>query len=206
MELWNFEIWVSYFVENNDHLLTITLDESYTRTERECAAITSSIQQFQIGENSEGKFLLGKAKNRLTGISDKSYLTAISLFIKEEQRHARTLKEFMDSQDIPAIRKHWVDHVFRRLRRPFNLEMSITVLITAEIIATVYYQALKSTTQSRHLFDICSQILRDDDKHIEFQFETIQRLLSNRSRLYCGIYRIGRSESSFYDQATVSVG
>lgn len=189
LDSWDFHTWVNYFLKNNDNPLPI--HEPYTLTRRERESITESIQQFQIGENSEGKFLLQKAKVRLSGIEDKSYLTAISLFIKEEQRHARILKEFMDRQDIPIIKRHWVDRVFRRLRRLVNLEMSITVLLTAEIIAAVYYQALKSSTQSRHLIRLCTQILSDEDKHIEFQSDTLHLLLFDHSPLSYWIHRSG---------------
>ena len=58
--------------------------------------------------------------------------------------------------------------------------MSVAVLITAEIIAKVYYLALRSATHSVVLGRLCDQILVDEVKHVEFQADQLRRLRSGR--------------------------
>src|SRR5919197_823313 len=49
----------------------------------------------------------------------------------------------------------WGYAVFRQLRRALNLEMLISVLLTVELIAKVYYRALRQATASPLLRRIC---------------------------------------------------
>jgi hypothetical protein len=177
----DFKFWRDYFAKNNQVLSPIPWGEAYEISADERAIITKSIQQFQIGESSEGKHLIHNAKNYSQKIEDPSYLEAIILFIKEEQRHARDLARFMTSQNIPLIKKHWVDQVFRKLRKFAGLELSIIVLVTAEIIAKVYYKALKNATKSKVLINLCERILDDEVKHVEFQSLTLHELSHNRA-------------------------
>jgi hypothetical protein len=50
-----------------------------------------------------------------------------------------------------------------------DLDLCITVLVTAELVANVYYAALHEATQSPCLRALCRQILHDEDAHIRFQ-------------------------------------
>ena len=103
------------------------------------------------------------------------------LFIAEEQRHARDLGRFLTINGIPLVRTTITDRVFRRLRHLVGgLEMSIAVLITAEIIAKVYYAALQEATGSAVLRRLCDQILADEVRHVEFQAEQLGKLRLGR--------------------------
>jgi hypothetical protein len=107
---------------------------------------------------------------------------AIQLFIKEEQRHAEWLGRFLAIEQLPAIRHSWADRVFRRLRRGSSLEVAISVLRTAEILAQVYYAALRAATASPLLQALCRQVLRDELAHVRFQSERLALLSAGRSR------------------------
>jgi hypothetical protein len=171
--------WEDYFWQNRAHFRDIDFDGADELTERERALIYSSIQQFQRGENSEGKHLFAYAKRN----PYPAYLRCISLFIREEQTHARVLGMFMDKHRITRIKSHWVDSVFRWLRQLAGLENTIRVLLTAEIIAKVYYKALQAATGSRLLKSICRQILQDEDQHIAFQCCTLKPQYQKKSLL-----------------------
>jgi hypothetical protein len=158
-----------YFESNKTHFSGIDWAQEDNLTERERKIITTSIQQFQRGENSEGKHFFAFAKT----FPDPLYLECIKLFIAEEQTHALVLGKFMDKHSIPKIKKHWVDECFRWLRKFSGLENSVIVLVTAEIIAKVYYKALMNCTTSGLLKKICMQILKDEDQHIIFQCCTL---------------------------------
>ena len=173
--------WLDYFVANTTSLLEIPWERGAEITTAERRAIASSMQEFQLGESSEGRHLLRSAETFARRTSDPHYAEAMRLFIKEEQRHARDLGRFMDMAGIPRIRHTWPDRVFRRLRRlGGGLEVSISVLITAEIIAKVYYAALREATGSSVLRRLCDQILRDEDAHVRFQCDYLAVIRKDR--------------------------
>jgi rubrerythrin len=169
--------WRLYFEENARALLDIPWQLGPELTPDEKAAIGRSLQEFQAGESSEGKHLLKYAQQYAERTGDHEYVPAIRLFIAEEQRHARDLGRFLKLNGIPLVRTTFTDRVFRRLRHLFGgLEISIAVLITAEIIAEVYYAVLREATQSLILRRLCDQILRDERQHVRFQAEQLARL------------------------------
>ena len=62
-----------------------------------------------------------------------------------------------------------------------GLETMIVVLLTAEIIAKVYYRALYFASESVVLRRICSQLLRDELKHVEFHTDRLRLMRRGRS-------------------------
>jgi len=172
--------WVEYFIHNQGHLLPIDWDNPYRLSVYEKEAILKSIQQFQLGESSEGNHLLAAAKQYAERSGEADYVMAVQLFIQEEQRHARDLGRFMMQQGMRLAHAHWVDSVFRWLRRTFNLDVCIVALLMAEIIAVVYYRALHDATASPVLREICQQILRDEGYHLRFQIDMLARLRQGR--------------------------
>lgn len=187
--------WREYYERNANSLLEIPWDSGAELTDDERDAVTSSIQGFQAGESSEGHHLYRYATTYAAKSGDHAYLAAVKLFIAEEQRHARDLGRFLRQNDIPPIRTTFPDRVFRKLRHLFGgLEISIAVLVTAEIIAKVYYTALQQATKSAVLQTLCEQILHDERKHIEFQAEQLGKLRYHRKRplyrLTMGVQRL----------------
>jgi rubrerythrin len=175
-----FADWAAYFRANQAHLDNLSWDDSYQLTVRERRAIRYSLPQFQQGENSEGKHLYQKAK----ALGDPDYVAAIRLFIKEEQGHARVLGQYMALHQMPRLTKSSaLDKVFRWLRQWASLEHTLRVLLTAEIIAAVYYQALYQATYSGLLQQICRRLLRDEEMHLNFQCFTLTQLTRGHSGL-----------------------
>ncbi|GAA4375832.1 ferritin-like domain-containing protein [Hymenobacter koreensis] len=164
-----FANWTAYFRANQTHLDDLSWDDTYRFTDRERRAVGRSLQHFQRGESSEGKHLYQRAKD--TGNAD--YVAAIRLFISEEQAHARVLGRFLSKQGLACLRTTWLDGAFRWLRQWGTLEHTIRVLLTAEIIAAVYYRALYHATYSSLLQQLCLRILRDEEMHINFQCFTL---------------------------------
>jgi hypothetical protein len=195
--------WRRYFEANAASLLEVPWELGSELTPDERVAITRSLQEFQAGESSEGKHLFRAAQDYAAKAGDPEYVAAIRLFIAEEQRHARDLARFLHLNDIPLVKTTLTDRVFRSMRRIFGgLEISVAVLITAEIIAKVYYAVLREATQSRILRRLCDQILSDELKHVEFQSEQLHRLRHGRGRLAS---LLTRSLQSFLYLGTVLV-
>lgn len=176
--------WRLYYEQNACSLLDIPWSIWADLTPDELTAIAQSLKEFQAGESSEGKHLFKYAKDYANRTGDQEYLAAVRLFIAEEQRHARDLGRFLTLNRIPLVQTTQTDRVFRRLRNMAGgLETSIAVLITAEIIAKVYYAVLREATQSAVLRRLCEQILSDEMRHVQFQAEQLGKLRTGRSRV-----------------------
>lgn len=176
----NFQPWQRYFQLNAENLLFIDWNSEEYLDAKELSLIFASIQQFQRGEHSEGKYLLNQAKSWEAQYGHSGYSEAMVLFIREEQRHAMTLGRFMKREGIPCLRGHWIDDVFRWLRRRAGLEFTISVLSIAEVISSVYYQGLKLATRSKILRQICNQILWDEAHHLQFQAAAMEMIYQQR--------------------------
>ena len=175
--------WIAYFERNAATLIDMDWDEEYPLSRDERDRIARSVQQFQLGESSEGNHVLAQARRYADSTGDERYVPALKLFIKEEQRHSQYLGRFMQAQNLPLAKLDHVDSIFRFLRRAFNLELSVMAMLTAEIIAVPYYKSLSAATKSNLLRQICRQLLRDEAQHLQFQLEILGQLRDQRSRI-----------------------
>jgi len=175
--------WVRYFRANSvDPCLP--WDDGYRLSGAERAVVIHSIQQFQLGENAQGRRLLQRA-----AVLEPEFVQALRLFIIEEQRHSELLGRFLAIQSAQCLRRHWVHAVFRRLRGFAGLELRMRVLATAEVLAIPYYRALRDATGSPLLRSICSRILAEEAEHLRFQAFTFGQLGSRRAALLRALTR-----------------
>jgi hypothetical protein len=173
--------WVDHFRWNGSVAMRVPWHIGPDLSDEERFAIAHSIQMFQLGENSEGRHLMRYAKEWAERTGDAAYPEAIRMLIVEEQRHAGVLGRFMEINGIARIRCGWTDGIFRSARNLLgSLEVSISVLVTAEIIAKIYYPALREATASIVLRAICEQIHREEIAHVEFQTEQLARIRVGR--------------------------
>jgi hypothetical protein len=174
--------WVQYFRRNGFVTMRVPWHLGADLPPDERAAIAHSIRVFQLGESSEGRHLMRYAREWAGRSGDAAYTEAIRMLIAEEQRHASALARFMEMNGIERMTHGFSDRIFRRLRNVIgSLEISIGVLVTAEIIAKVYYPALCAATNSVVLQAICDQIQRDEIAHVEFQTEQLARIRATRT-------------------------
>ena len=85
----------------------------------------------------------------------------------------------MAAHGIPTRQHHWTDRVFRRIRKLAELEFSLGVLLTAELIGNVYYRALETVTECQRLRLLCRMMVADELAHIGFESDL---LLSMRAQ------------------------
>ncbi len=168
-----FEHWHEHFLGNRGRSGALPWHDSYQLTAAERRVVARSIQQFQLGEFARGRgFVRRAASHPVLGV-DPCFVPALRLFIEEEQEHSAILGRFLDREGIPRLRNHWLDETFRRLRKLAGLEACATVLVTAEVLAIPYYQALRDATGSPLLRAICVRILCDEAKHLNYQALTL---------------------------------
>jgi len=180
-----FADFTAYFQANQNRYAGLAWDDPHRLTASELRAVRTSLQTFQRGESSEGHFLYSRAKR----LGDADYAAAMRLFIKEEQMHAAVLGRFLDQQDIPRLKGHWLDDIFRGLRRVLSLEHTLRVLLAAEVVAAVYYRALYQATSSGLLQQISRRIVLDEEMHLVFQCVALRTLAAGRGRVLSWVYR-----------------
>ena len=178
--LTNLRIWLNHFEYHAEQPRgTRGGAPSALRTE-ERRLIGRSIATFQLGAQSDGTGLL-RAAYRFAAAHGAELLPRITeLFSREEQRHARLLREFMEEHGIRAKCGHWTDAIFRRLRRLGGFELYLHVLITAELIGNVYYRALESVTGCQSLSVLCRTLIADELAHIGYESDLILELRAQK--------------------------
>jgi rubrerythrin len=181
--LTSLDTWLDYFEQNALESDDIPWNLSDTLTDDERQIIAKSIAAFQLGEYSEGRGLMKFAKEYAQKNSNERLISITRLFIKEEQNHALLLKKFMEKHEIPLLKKHWTDSAFRKLRKAAGYEWSISVLITAEMIALTYYRVLHDCTDSILLKAICQKILRDENAHVRYESSLINHMHAQKPDL-----------------------
>jgi hypothetical protein len=168
-----YAFWHRHFLEQRATGHAFPCDDSDRLSAAERRLVGRSIQQFQLGEWARGRGLVRRASAHLVLGTDSWFLPALELFIAEEQEHSAILGRFLDHERIPRLTNHWLDAVFRRLRKLAGLELCATVLVTAEVLAIPFYQALRDATHSRLLRGICERILCEEAAHLRFQALTL---------------------------------
>jgi len=174
--------WVEYFYQNApEPILPWGDGQRLSRSEK--LAVIASIQQFQLGEGATGDRMLERAQRFSRETRDLGLIAALKLFLREEQRHSKILVRFLQIENAPCLRRHWVHSVFRSLRGLAGLELCLKVLVTAEILARPYYAALRDATSSPLLSSICQRIFDEEGAHLQFQAFVLSRFQNRHRRV-----------------------
>lgn len=195
-EPWTSKEWKEFFGTRVRQQQTdeIPWDNWIDLNEEEQQLVASSLQEFQLGQASEGRVWTKRAREFAETHGDYDYLEAVKTFLCQERMHSHQLARFMALSGIPQRKSSLLDGVFRILRRVGTLESSIVVLASAERVARVYFIALARATEHPILMKICHQIVDDEFHHIRFQLERLTMIRSERSK-------IGMSLSRLFDSA-----
>ena len=156
--------------------------------------IARSLAIFQLGESGGGTRLKRYARVIAPHGQFQGYQRAIDLFVAEEQSHAALLGRLIAYLGQPMIKKQWTNSIFRWLRNLVNLEFNIQVLLTAELVAEVYFGMLYLRCADPAVKQVSNKLLRDEMKHLEFQrqflAERLQDFTPAARRLWCLQFRL----------------
>ncbi len=83
--------------------------------------------------------------------------------------------------NAPLLTSDWSDWCFVSLRHLFGLHQELMVLLLPEMIAKRYFRALHDGTRDEVLRAVFSQIAQDEDGHLAFHIEYLQRAFGNMS-------------------------
>jgi hypothetical protein len=199
----NLRIWLNHFEYHAEQPRGAPGASLNALQPEERRLIARSIATFQLGEQSDGAGLLRATYRFATAHGDELLPRITELFIREQQRHARLLRQFMDEHGIRARYGHWTNAIFRRVRRLAGFELYLHVLITAELIANVYYRALESVTGCQRLRVLCRTLLADELAHIGYESELILELRSRKPTALRTLIRL--AHRAFYCGAACAV-
>lgn len=182
--------WIRHFEDNtplNDALTlpgaACLLPESVRRP------LAESLAVFQLGETGGGTRLRRHAAGLAEEAGWSGYPQAIDRFIAEEQSHGRLLARLVAHLGGSLRRKQWSNGLFRRLRGLAGLEFAIQMLLTAELVAEVYYGMIYLRAGDPAVRMVAGKILRDEVSHLAFQREFLAarllRLTPAAQRLWC---------------------
>jgi hypothetical protein len=166
--------------------------------------LARSLSHFQLGESGEGRCLLAEAQRRYPG--DADYGTALALFVREEQEHARLLVQLVQRFGGTIIRRHWTHSAFRLMRRALGVHFEIQTLVIAELIGTAYYRLLHAHSPDPALRQACELMLQDEAQHLafhrdRFSADHVSWLPAERS-LWAGqlqLFLLGAAEAAWAD-------
>ena len=177
----NLKIWLNHFEYHAEHPRRIASGIPNQLTAAERRLIAPSIATFQLGEQSSGSNLLRAAYYFAQEQDAPELGRIVELLIKEEQQHAALLRAFMAGHGIPTAGHHWTDAVFRRLRQGAELELTLNVLISAELIGNVYYRALEVATGCQRLRLLCRMLVADELAHVGFESDLLLALRGGKA-------------------------
>ena len=196
-------IWLNHFEYHAQHPRCVPDGLADVLTGEERRLIASSIATFQLAEYSQG-CTLRCAVRRFAYRNSKPELERImELFVREEQRHADLLREFMTDHGMPVKNRSWTDLMFRALRRLAGFELYLHVLVAAELIGNVYYRALETVTGSQRLKVLCRTLVADELAHIAFESEMVRELRAQRPRTMQSLNRL--AHQAFFACAALAV-
>jgi hypothetical protein len=174
------QIWLNHFEHHAEHPRHVPADVSDHLTARERGVIARSIATFQLGEQSEGVNLLQAAQSFGGTHRLPQLVRIVELFIREQQRHALLLREFMEDHRIAVKTTDWTARAFRRIRRLAGFELYLYVLLCVELIGKVYYRALEAATGCQRLKVICRILICEELAHVGFESQLLLSLQAAR--------------------------
>lgn len=172
--------WIHYFETNTSLNRALPLpDAPSLLSDGVRKPLAESLAVFQLGESGGGTRLRRYAREVAPLENFRGYQRAVDLFIEEEQSHAQLLARVVQHLGGTLLEKQWTNSVFRHLRGILNLEFAIQVLLTAELVAEVYYGTLYLRVGDPVVRRVSHKILRDEMRHLAFQREFLSERLAS---------------------------
>ena len=186
----NTAFWIHHFTTNATRNDTLELPPGPTPLPDPVRrVVAASIATFQLGESGGGTRLKRYVLRAGPQQGLPGYAEAVACFVREEQSHGAMLARVVLHLRGTLLRKQWTNSVFRWLRNLVNLEFNIQVLLTAELIAEVYFGLLATRCQDPVVKVAARKILADEMKHLQFQREFLHSRLLRLSPLMRRLWR-----------------
>jgi hypothetical protein len=175
-----FNVWLEHFEYHANRVRSIPEDIPNILSPLERRLIGNSIACVQVAEQAQGGHLL-RAAYRFAQQRDAAPVSRITeLVIREQLQHGALLQNFMAGHDLPLKRTDWMQRIFCSLRRMGELELCLSVILTAELIGHVYYRALETATGCQRLRLLCRMLVADELAHVGFESDLLLAIRARR--------------------------
>ncbi|MGH8047686.1 MAG: ferritin-like domain-containing protein [Chthoniobacterales bacterium] len=197
--------WIAYFYENAQTAAALAKPRHNAEIPPHIREVVAgSLPGWQLGETSDGRHLRAAARQYAETHDDAAFLSAVELFIREEQRHGAALGTWLDLVGIPRKSRDVGDSLFRLCRYAIpNYAVWASVVVMVESMAEIYYTAVRRLVPCPRLHVECTRILRDEVQHIRFQCEHLASSRRRLPRLFRVALRI--TEGAFYGVVCTAV-
>ncbi len=176
--------WIDYYKGNRGTFEEPDWDAPCVLPDHIRRELVRSLAIFQLGESGEGRTVRRYAEKRKHLRELDGYGEALVMFIDEEKFHAAMLAKGVRYLGGPLIEKQWSDSCFCKLRHLVNLEFSIQVLVTAELLGLGYYANVRRYSGDPVIESLCSRLVRDEVRHIAFHIDFLRERLREVSRVF----------------------
>ncbi|MEY2599864.1 MAG: hypothetical protein RLZZ244_1048 [Verrucomicrobiota bacterium] len=166
----NTPYWIHHFETNTEKNRALEFPKTpCSLPEAVRKPLAKSLAVFQLGESGSGSRIRRCCHDARIGADLRGYPEAVDRFIKEEQSHSYLLARAVEHLGGRLLTKQWTNSVFQRLRFLLNLDFTIQMLLTAELIAEVYYGLLYLHCDDPVVRCLAQKILQDETRHLAFQ-------------------------------------
>ncbi|WP_206170856.1 ferritin-like domain-containing protein [Phragmitibacter flavus] len=169
----NTKSWIEHFERNQFGFVEpVTVPGGSRLPELVRKPLARSLAVFQLGESGGGTRLMRYVRQTVAEEDGfTGYERAVQYFVAEEQNHARLLVNLVKYLGGDLIEKQWSNSVFRKIRHGLGLEFNLQILLTAELMAEVYYGLLYRRSGDEVVRVYCHKILSDEMRHLAFHAE-----------------------------------
>lgn len=161
----------------------VTVDAAAALPEAIRTPLTRTLAIFQRGEVGEGRIAHEMRKSKIFGLDD-AYYRSLDLFVAEEGQHAVALARALGALGTPPRENALAEKVFRSARRAVDVRHELLVLLAAEVVAVVFYDALAEglAEASPELSTLLADLVSDEHEHLDFHTDFFRATLPNRRR------------------------
>lgn len=146
-----------------------------------------SLAIFQLGESGEGRIAKEIMTIHQPGVT-VAYREALGLFVAEEARHGRILKNLLAALGMGPMHFAWSNTLFTWVRRLIGIRLKLLVLMAAEVVGLSFYQLASEHMEQGGFRAALEQICEDEEDHLGFHADFFRcQLQTNVDR---GVFKL----------------
>ena len=157
--------WKSLFMSRSRRAMPPLMAPKLTSIQR--FQLARSLGVFHVGESGEGRIAADILRFDSKFIN-RAYQESIGLFVAEEARHGRILRQMVLSLNGRVPAKAWSESLFKMLRRMMGIRFKILVLMAAEVAGITFYSLISSKLEPGPFQVALTQICGDETDHLDF--------------------------------------
>ena len=162
--------WLQHFRASSTRPRDIRWDQGVQLDPALAAPVIASVQTFQRGLTSPGVRLRTKVRQHCS----REYAECIDAYVGEKSIHADLLMRILWEAGADPAKRAWSDFAFRRLRRRFDWDKELMVLLTVEMASMPFFRILANNVGCPLITDVIEVVLEDQSYHLGFHIDHLR--------------------------------